>query len=799
MSILNFWKNHGVLGINARNLLYHFALNKKHGIKMADDKLKTKSFLSARGINVPKLLGKISKQSEIEKFDFDSLPNTFVLKPNRGYGGEGILVLKRAKEGNGFEKINGTPISLADIKAHISDILEGRFSLGGFSDEAFFEQRLMLHHSLSHLVPYGGLPDVRIIFYNQVPAMAMLRLPTKTSGGTANVHNGGVGVGIDLATGKTTYATQYNKFIDEIPDVGPSAGIEIPFFDEMLLMGAKIQNSVALGYLAVDIVPDENTGPTLLEMNARAGLMVQVANRHALRKRLARIKGIKVGSPEKGVQIGKDLFAEKKSHKAREEKKDERAVVGLLENVEILLPHGSLRVVARIAPDSERTYLDAGILRELRQSLDLDAQSENPMVKYILAGERHRTIPVAKEFTEKYQMIIGAKNLTNILIDPRKELPEEDEEKETPAPKLEPTLREKLLSYDERLTAIDQQIALLYYLRPTNLAEEKKKFFENPKYNPQFRYRKLKFDANDLLSDLDTIYIDANLPGADIFIDKKKEIKRKLEFLASRGAQDFTEKSQALYAIPDKALLALAEDEAEKFVVENSAVENISSTDLVQIFQKKFTELGIQEWSSKESDIISDCLAQKKKQQILVRQGARFSAEHAEKLILHELMTHALTNINGEKQIYNILRMGTANFLETQEGLAIYNQTHFANPPREDGASKSALIYTVICYALNKSFAQTFAFLKKKDLPDNLAWQLTLRAKRGLGDTAKPGAFTKDLLYFQGYRQVSEFITNGGNLSRLYIGKFDLRYLEIIEKLPGILPPTILPPFISHD
>ncbi len=797
MSIFNFWKTHGVLGINARNLLYHFALNKKQGIKMADDKLKTKSFLSTRGINVPKLFGKISKPSEIDKFDFDILPQTFVHKPTRGYGGEGIWVLQRAKEGTCFEKINGTPFSMEELKIHISDILEGRFSLGGFSDDAFFEQKLVLHHSLEHLVPYGGLPDVRIIFYNQVPVMAMLRLPTKESGGTANVHSGGVGVGIDLATGKTTYATQYNKFIDEIPDVGSSHGIQVPFFDEMLLMGAKIQGAVDLGYLAVDLVPDEHTGPTLLEMNARAGLMVQVANRHALRKRLIKIKGTKVGSAERGVQIGKDLFAEKKSHKPREDKKDERAIVGLLENVEILLPHGSLNIIARISPDSERTYLDEQILSQLRQSLEIKEDAENPMIKYILADERHRTIPVAKKFTEDYQMIIGAKNLTNVLIDPNKEL-EDDEEKPIIEEKPEPTLREKLLSYDQRLTAIDSQIPMLYYFRPTNLDEEKKKFFEDNKYNPQFKYRKLKFLPDNLLAELNTIYIDANLPGADIFIDKKKEIKHKLDLLAARGTSDFTEKSQILYTSPDKNLLYLAEEEAEKFTPENENA-TVSSDQLVDIFNEQFAKFKIEGWSAKEVEIVADCLAQKKKQNILVRRGAIFSPQRVEKLLLHEFFTHVFTTLNGDQQPYNILRLGTAKFLETQEGLAIYNQTHFANPPREDGASKSALLYVAVCYAMKKSFAQTFAFLKKKNLADELAWQLTLKAKRGLGDTSKAGGFTKDLLYFQGYHDISEFVKNGGDLSRLYIGKFNLSQLEMIEKLPAIKPPYLLPTFISVE
>jgi len=43
-----------------------------------------------------------------------------------------------------------------------------------------------------------GLPDIRVIAYNMVPVMAMMRIPTKESGGKANIHGGACAVGIDI-------------------------------------------------------------------------------------------------------------------------------------------------------------------------------------------------------------------------------------------------------------------------------------------------------------------------------------------------------------------------------------------------------------------------------------------------------------------------------------------------------------------------------------------------------------------------------------------------------------------------
>ena len=122
----NFFGNNGVLGINARNLLYIRPYNPKKAIKMADDKIKTKQFLATRGIPVPKLYAIIKEPGEIDKFDFNILPNSFVLKPNKGFGGEGIIPILK-KEENYFIGSGGKKISREELKDQIRDILVGAF------------------------------------------------------------------------------------------------------------------------------------------------------------------------------------------------------------------------------------------------------------------------------------------------------------------------------------------------------------------------------------------------------------------------------------------------------------------------------------------------------------------------------------------------------------------------------------------------------------------------------------------------------------------------------------------------
>ncbi len=265
-----------LLGMNARNLDYIRPYNRKRAKKLADDKILSKRMLNKGGIPVPKLLAKIRTAEELENFDWSSLPSSFALKPNRGYGGGGIMVVygrkkvsKRFNEDGSEEIVNpvwvksdGGKVTVEDIKSHILNILDGAFSLANMPDIAFFEERLTL---LKLFKPYAykGIPDIRVIVFNRIPVMAMLRLPTKESGGKANLQQGGIGVGIDLATGVTTTAVLgKGKIIDYVPGTRMLlSGIKIPYWKEMLLLAVKAQEISGMGFLGADVAIDRERGP----------------------------------------------------------------------------------------------------------------------------------------------------------------------------------------------------------------------------------------------------------------------------------------------------------------------------------------------------------------------------------------------------------------------------------------------------------------------------------------------------------------------------------------------------------
>jgi alpha-L-glutamate ligase-like protein len=212
----------------------------------------------------------------------------FVLKPNRGSAGRGVLVLV-GRSGPGFLRHNGESVTLDELRQHCTDILSGLYSLGGHPDEALVQQRVHLHPAFEPIC-YKGIPDIRVILYRAQPAMAMLRLPTRASGGRANLHQGGIGTGVDLDTGKTDHAVLHDRAVRDHPDTGvPVVGRRVPFWPEVLDMARRVARAVGLGYLGVDIVVDARHGPMLLEANARPGLAIQIANRKGLAHRLSEI------------------------------------------------------------------------------------------------------------------------------------------------------------------------------------------------------------------------------------------------------------------------------------------------------------------------------------------------------------------------------------------------------------------------------------------------------------------------------------------------------------------------------
>lgn len=301
----------GVLGINRRNGQYLLCYNRRQLYPLVDDKLQTKRLAEKFGIAVPETYGVVEIHRQLR--DLPQLlaehPD-FVVKPSRGRGGDGILVIVGQTK-NGYKKANGTIVSAEELAHHVANILSGMYSLSGQSDMALIEYRVR-PHPVFDAISYQGVPDVRLIVFLGVPVMAMVRLPTRQSDGKANLHQGALGAGVDVATGKTLNAVWGNDIVTDHPDTGNAvSGVKITYWDDLLLLGARCWEMTGLGYQGADFVLDESKGPLLLELNARPGLSIQIANRAGLLPRLKLVEAHlkELGDASQRVAFAKCHFA----------------------------------------------------------------------------------------------------------------------------------------------------------------------------------------------------------------------------------------------------------------------------------------------------------------------------------------------------------------------------------------------------------------------------------------------------------------------------------------------------------
>jgi alpha-L-glutamate ligase-like protein len=441
---------------NERNKVY-LRKNTSAGKAVADSKFKTKKLLAKHGVGVPKLLARFKNEADLNSFRWEDLEGNFVIKPESGYGGEGILIIrKRGKWAGEWQKMNGEVVTTQDIKLHCQEVLAGRYSLHAMPDAVLVEERIKIHPLFLSLTK-SGTPDIRVIVYNKVPVMAMFRIPTEKSGGKANLHQGALGLGIDLATGITTFGVEGgDTTIYRIYDFNKKKnrkvnGIKIPFWREVLETAIKCQEAIpSLGFMGVDIVLDKEKGPEVLEVNARPGLSIQLCNKAGLRARLEKVDEIEVRSVEHGITLAKYLFGERFFEKIEE--KEKLKTVKPIELIKMKIPkgfkpllqkspvlkqgkHRVVEVRAKVDTGAFRSSIDRNLAEKLgllsndrvlyyrNYRSSLGKHKDRPVigVTFWLNGKKvMTTVNVADREKLRTKFLLGRKDLEGFLVSAKK-------------------------------------------------------------------------------------------------------------------------------------------------------------------------------------------------------------------------------------------------------------------------------------------------------------------------------------------------------------------------------------------
>lgn len=359
-----------ILGINERNLVYITPYNSPEAQHIADDKVLTKEVLEKAEVPTTKILSLIKSAKQLQKFNFDTLPKSFVIKPVSGVEGGGIEIIFNKDKTGTYICTNGKKMDEEAMRNHLLNILEGRFSHNYLPDHVLIEERVQPHHKFRQYT-FKGAPDVRILTFRNIPTMAMIRWPTKESEGKANASKGAVASGIDIATGITTHSLQEDKTgtMHLIEYVAGShlrySGFKIPYWERMLQYAVKAAKASGLGFCAADFLVDRDLGPLLVEMNARPGLRIQVANQDGLKWRLEQIKRIPVKSDVHAIRLGKDLFG-------GEIEEEIQAIAGkklisLIQPIKVYHRDGKNRTILKAKVDTGAGFssIDSNVAKEI--------------------------------------------------------------------------------------------------------------------------------------------------------------------------------------------------------------------------------------------------------------------------------------------------------------------------------------------------------------------------------------------------------------------------------------------------
>jgi hypothetical protein len=319
---------------------------------------------------------------------------------------------------------------LDDIKLHCQDTLSGQYSTHGSNHNVIIEERIPIHPKLLKYT-YKGTPDVRIVVFNSVPIMAKLRLPTEESEGRANISQGAIMTGIDIATGITTHGVAHkNELIQYLPDTKIKLnGIKIPFWQEILKTAVEAARAAELMYTGVDLFVHKTDGPMVVELNAYPGLSIQVANKAGLRRRIERVQDLNVLSADHGVRIGQALFAETFSDKLIG-----KGELPIIESEENIIVYGERKLKqeakALINTGRFRSAIASNLAKEL-DLIDVDdllwfqqvaGEGKRPVVE-VKFKLKNKTVNTSMIVSKKlnigpHKIEIGRRDLSGFMIRP---------------------------------------------------------------------------------------------------------------------------------------------------------------------------------------------------------------------------------------------------------------------------------------------------------------------------------------------------------------------------------------------
>ncbi len=349
------------------------------------------------------------------------------------------------------------------------------------------------------------------------------------------------------------------------------------------------------------------------------------------------------------------------------------------------------------------------------------------------------------------------------------------------------------------LTILNNIIFNEEFFNPINLEEEKSKFFKNKtNYNPNFKYKKIDFPADDFKKAIEQIILKPthnNNKISTLVQETARELMLMIELLKARGTDDFPLICEKIFSKPSHNTIIKAKEISNKIKNKNNtssdeeAEKTISSEEALKIIREELQEQGInyeliiekekeetkqeiKEEKEKKDEIKKARAKIRNIQKRIILQGNNYDEKNI-KRIIKEITIRTKRYTNGEKQEEEVFKAGTAYNYETEEGLVLLSND-------DELLMEAAVIATAINKARNHSFKETYDEVRKY-YEEKKAFEITLKAKKGIGDTSKPGANTMEANKISGFLKLSSLKENDKEI--LMSARISLNYLPLIKGL----------------
>lgn len=360
-----------------------------------------------------------------------------------------------------------------------------------------------------------------------------------------------------------------------------------------------------------------------------------------------------------------------------------------------------------------------------------------------------------------------------------------------------------LFDIDANLNRLVKNIELLNYINPLNIASEKKKFYASKyNYEPEFKYRKVRFNGYKL----HRLFFSQRLERIEdddirqLYEDIIYEYSGLIECIETIGqGRKFYFNSLKSFGTPtekdiENAKFILRFDDSEFNEEMLPMYNSAEAKDYFEEFSKRYDF----KYNIKISNNLSAAaMVLNNTQTLVLRKSHKYSLNQLKVLSNHEIGVHMVTTFNGLEQPLKVFSNGFPNNVETQEGLAVYSE--FMSGCLTIERLKELAFRVIAVDSLNKgySFSDTFHLLHNQHkLNRDKAFVITLRVHRG-------GGFTKDHLYLRGIRNIYKYAKSGNDLGVLLTGKVSQEYIPTMNKLIdlglAVIPKYYTDAYVDND